>query len=124
MAEQKRNFTERRKGPDIVVKAVWWIIGISWALIIGAFLFTSEAQPRFRTFYDDMLKERVRSYVDQNLLRYAFYLLLANLAVCIIGVILNLTRNKRKTDKIHKSIIVLGAITLVGILWYLIAVGL
>jgi len=29
MAEPQKRFVERRKGPDAVVKAVWWTAGIS-----------------------------------------------------------------------------------------------
>jgi len=120
MAEANKVLTGRRKGPDAVIKAVWWIVGISWLLIITALLIASEAQPKFETFFDRMVKIPVRNYVDRNLLQNAFYVLLLNLLVCITGFVLNLLRHKRKTDRISKSIIVLGVITLAGILWYLV----
>lgn len=120
MAEVKKAFIERRRGPDVVVKAVWWTVGISWLLIITAFLVTIEAQPKSETFIDRMLKVSVRSYWDRDLLQYAFYILILNLAACIIGFLLNIFRQKRKTDKISKSIIVLSAITLSGIIWHII----
>ena len=119
MAELKKVFTERRRGPDVVVKAVWWTVGISWILIITALMITTEAQPKFETFIDRMLKVSVRSYWDKDLLQYAFYILLINLAACIVGFVLNILRHKRKTDKISKSIIVLTTITLYGIIWYM-----
>lgn len=119
MAEEKKIFTGRRKGPDAVVKAVWWTVGISWILIITALLIASEAQPKVETFIDRMVKIPVRNYVDRNLLQAAFYVLLLNLFVCIVGFVLNMLRHRRKTDKISKSILVLGAITLSGILWYI-----
>jgi hypothetical protein len=40
--------------------------------------------------------------------------------VCAAGFILNLLRQRRKEDKISKSIIVLGSISLAGIIWYLV----
>jgi hypothetical protein len=119
MADANRVFTERRRGPDAVIKTVWWTVGLSWTLIITAFLITSEAQPKFETFIDRMVKSSVRNYVDRDLLQYAFYVLLINLLVCIIGFILNMLRHRRKTDRISKSIIVLGMITLMGIFWYM-----
>lgn len=120
MAELKRVFTERRSGPDVVVKAVWWTVGISWVLIITALMITIEAQPKSENFIDRMLNVSLRSYWDQDLLQYAFYVLLLNLAACIIGFVLNILRHKRKTDKISKSIIALGIVTLLGIIWYMI----
>jgi hypothetical protein len=118
MAETKRTFVERRKGPDIVVKAVWWVVGISWLLIITALIFTDQAKPERTTFFDRLFEVSVRKHWDRDLLQNAFYVLLVNLAVCIIGFIMNMMRQKRKTDKISKSIIVLTTITLAGILWY------
>ena len=61
----------------------------------------------------------VRKYWDNELLQYVFYALLINLAVCIIGFFLNMLRHKRKTDKISKSIIILGVVNVLGIIWYL-----
>jgi len=119
MAETKRTFVERRKGPDIVVKAVWWVVGISWLLIFTALIITDKAKPERTTFFDRLFSVSVRNYWDQDLLQNAFYVLLVNLVVCIVGFILNMMRQKRKTDKISKSIIVLAALTLAGIIWYM-----
>ena len=119
MAELKKVFKERRRGPDAVVKAVWWTVGISWILIITAIVFTDQAKPKSMTFFDRIFKVSVRNYWDEELLRYAFYILLLNLAACVIGFVLNILRQKRKTDRISKSIIVLGVVTLAGILWYM-----
>ena len=119
MAEVKRVFTERRRGPDVVVKAVWWIVGISWALFITAITFTDLAKPKNETFFDRFFDVSVRGYWDEDLLRYSFYIVLMNLVVCIIGFVLNILRQRRKTDKISKSIIILSVITLSGILWYI-----
>ena len=118
MAEMRKGFIERRRGPDVVVKAVWWIVGISWALIITAIVFIDQAKPDSETFFDRLLEVSVRKYWEEDLVQYAFYVLLLNLSVCIFGFVLNALRQKRKTDKISKSIIVLAVVTLSGILWY------
>lgn len=115
----KTAFVERRKGPDIVVKAVWWTVGVSWLLIITALLFTDKAKPVRETFFDRLLEVSVRQYWDQELLKKAFIVLLVNMVVCIVGFFLNMMRQRRKTDKISKSIIILAAITMSGILWYM-----
>ena len=119
MAETKRAYIERRKGPDSVVKAVWWSAGISWLLFIAAIVFTENARPRLSTFFDRQFNVSVRDYWNENALLYAFIILVLNFAVCIIGFIFNMARHKRKTDKISKSILVLGIVTFAGILWYL-----
>jgi hypothetical protein len=122
MAEQ-RTFVERRRGPDIVIKAVWWIIGISWLMILSAYAITSKAQPQLETIIERSRNDSVRKYLDRNLLEYALYVLVINLIVCIIGFVLNMLRQRRKTDKISKSILVLGAITITCIVWYLTKYG-
>lgn len=115
----KRISTERRRGPDAVVKTVWWTVGISWVLIITALTLTNSAQPNTETFFDRLLEISVRSFWDNDLLQYAFYVLLLNFTVCVIGFVLNILRQKRKTDRINKSIIILGVIALLGIIWYM-----
>jgi hypothetical protein len=120
MAEEEKIFIERRKGPDAVIKTVWWISGISWVLIIAAITFTGLAKPESETFFDRFFNIRIRDYWDYNLLRYVFVILLLNFVTCIVGFILNLFRQKRKTDRINKSVILLAAVSLAGILWFLI----
>lgn len=120
MEELKRNFVERRKGPDIVVKAVWWIVGISWLLTVAVFTIADRARPQIETFFDRFFNVKVRDHWDENLLAYAFMIAVINFVVCAAGFILNLLRQRRKEDKISKSIIVLGSISLAGIIWYLV----
>ncbi len=119
VAELKKGYTERRKGPDSVVKAVWWTAGISWLLFIAAVIFFETARPEAETFFDRQFDISIRDYWNENALQYVFFILVLNLAVCVIGFIFNMTRHKRKTDKISKSILILGTITFAGILWYL-----
>jgi hypothetical protein len=119
LAEPKRSFTERRRGPDAVIKAVWWTVGISWLLFIAALVFIDTAKPETETFFDRMFDVSIRDYWNENMLLYAFFVMVLDLAVCIIGLIFNLARHKRKTDRISKSILILGILSLSGILWYL-----
>lgn len=120
MAELKKIYSERRKGPDAIVKGVWWTVGISWLLFIAALIFTETARPETATFFDRQFNISIRDYWNENVLKYVFFILVMNLAVCFIGFLLNMMRHKRKTDKISKSILILGTVTLAGILWYLI----
>jgi len=119
VVEERRVFVERRKGPDIVVKTVWVVSAVSWLLIMIALALSDWASPETETFFDRYLGKTVRTYWDENLLWYAFIVFLINFIICVIGFILNLQRQKRKTDRISKSIIVLGLASLCGVLWYL-----
>lgn len=119
IAEQNKTFIERRRGPDAVVKAVWWTVGISWLLFILAVIFFETARPETETFFDRQFNVSIRDYWDENALLYVFIVLVLDLSVCIMGFIFNMARHKRKTDKISKSILILGIAALGGILWYL-----
>ena len=81
MADVERDFVERRKGPDIYVKAVWWIVGIGWLMIIAAFIFTDQARPGRITFFERLFDVSVRDYWNTNLLRNASFILLFNIVV-------------------------------------------
>lgn len=48
-----------------------------------------------------------------------FIILVLNFAVCTMGFIFNMARHRRKTDRFNKSIIIMGLLSLAGILWYL-----
>lgn len=119
MAQPEKRLTERRKGPDAVVKAVWWTAGISWLLFVAALIFVETARPEIATFFDRQFNISIRDYWDENVLLYVFIIHVLNYAVCVIGFIFNMARHKRKTDRFNRSILVLGALSLAGILWYL-----
>ena len=119
MAEMQRRFTERRKGPDAVVRAVWWTAGISWLLFIAALIFVETARPEIETFFGRQFDISIRDYWNENALLYMFIILVLNFAVCVIGFIFNMARHRRKTDRFNKSILILGTLSLAGILWYL-----
>lgn len=119
MSDDKPVFVERRKGPDIIVKAVWLISGVNWLLAILGFAYADKARPQSETFFDRYLGKSARSNWDDDLLRYAFIILLINFVICIIGFLLNMLRQKRKTDKISKSIITIAVLSLFAILWYI-----
>ena len=119
MAEMQQRFTERRKGPDAVVRAVWWTAGISWLLFIAALIFVETARPEIETFFDRQFDISIRDYWNENALLYIFIILVLNFAVCVIGFIFNMARHRRKTDRFNKSILILGTLSLAGILWYL-----
>ena len=96
MPEVQKRFTERRKGPDAVVKAVWWTAGISWLLFVAALIFVETARPEIATFFDRQFNISIRDYWDENVLLYVFIILVLNFAVCVIGFIFNMARHKGK----------------------------
>ena len=57
---------------------------------------------------------------DRTLVYVAFVLLLVSLATCVIAFLFNKRRMKRKTDKYKKSIFVIGGITIIALVFFLI----
>ena len=53
----------------------------------------------------------------------AFFLLIAALAICVIAFFFNKARMRRKTDKYRKSVIIIGAITIIGVVLFLVRFG-
>jgi hypothetical protein len=114
MAAGKIN--NRRIGPDSVIKAIKGIVGFSWILVIIIFIMFSFAEPGFEV---KMIGSSSKGF-DRSILKYAFYLMIFQALFCSLGIIINTTRLKRKSDKLYLSLILLGSISVIGIVLYLI----
>ena len=107
----------RRSGPDSVIKAIKGIVGFSWILVLIIFIVFSIAKPGV----DGMrIGGRIIRGANESVLKYAFYLMIFQTLLCSLGIIINTTRLKRKTDKLYLSLIILGALSVIGIITYLI----
>jgi len=103
---------------------------VSWAVAIAVWIVLDTASPeRERRFITSFFSSRfdvepsVRDYWDMNLLPLAFGLLLAAIAICVGAFFFNKLRMRRKTDKYRKSIIIIGIITILGMVFFLIRFG-
>jgi len=114
------DFNERRKKADWVVKMATVLSLIAWLVAFGVWVVLDSASPEKTTFFTQFFGSTVRSYWDTSLLPLAFALLVVSLGTCIIAFVFNMLRMRRKTDKYRKSIIIIGAITIVGIVVFVI----
>jgi hypothetical protein len=114
MASEKIN--NRRIGPDTVIKAIKGIAGFSWILVIIIFIVFSIAKPGFKV---KMIGGSGGGF-NESILKYAFYLMIFQALLCSLGIIINTTRLKRKSDKLYISLIILGGLSILGIVAYLI----
>ena len=101
-------YEERRKRPDWVVRSSTIIAAIGWVLAFIALLFIDRASPHEENFITRYLNIRIVSFWDTTLLRGAFAMILASFAASIIGLILNATRSRRKTDRYNKLLIAIS----------------
>jgi len=119
MPENRLGFTDRRKGPDILLKLITWISFIGWVLIVGVLAIISKAGPQTATFFDRLLETRIRGTWDYELMQYAFYLLIVMLVLGLTGLAMNSRRHRRKTDRYRLSLIIMTIFSLAGIILYL-----
>ncbi len=118
-----RPYVERRKGPDLWIKLLTWS-GITSGISLVAVLFiTAVAKPQVETFFDRFYNLRLRRSWDMELMQYIFYLLLLCFFSSIIGLIINSRRKRRKDDHTRASLIVMLAISIFGLVQYLILVS-
>lgn len=110
----------RRRGPDSMVRAINILAGLTWFLVLLVFILVTFAKPRVETFFDRQYNVSLSGKWDQTILAYAFILLFILVLICFIGIVININRHKRKTDKYNKSLIWFGIISLIGMLYYLI----
>lgn len=120
---EEPRFEDRRKKADWMTKAASVLSLVSWFMSMVMLLCLDRASPETENLFSRLLGTAVRSTWNTSLLRTAFLLLLLAFCICAIAMIFNILRNRRKSDKYKKSIIILGALTLIGIVAFLIRFG-
>ncbi len=102
---------DRRRRRDALSRVIAWISATSWGIAVFAIGFLALAQPNsevgatFRIAYDKS--------IDMPLVEISFYLMVFAGLLCIIGLIFNFFRHKRKTDRFSKSLIIMGVISII-----------
>ena len=117
-------FPNRRKQADWVVNGASILSVISWLVAFGAFLVFEFATRRDSAGLLDVYTEATGPRgLQYDLLPYALILLIVAVFMCVVAFIFNAMRMKRKTDKYRKSIIIIGAITVAGLIAFLLRFG-
>lgn len=100
MPEVKR--VNRRRGPDALTKAIRVFAILSWILAVLVLMFMHYGKPRMGFSFTglDISNKSMMDYVNVILVLVFF--------VCFIGFLINLNRNKRKSDRISKTLIFFG----------------
>ncbi len=104
----------RRKGPDFVIKVINWISGISWAILIMIFLILIITNPTSRgmSVSRPALKATSSAWMSNAIYGFLVFLILLSVA----GIIFNMTRMKRKTDKIKLTFFFSGILAIIGLI--------
>lgn len=120
MSYKENEYYDRRKGPDIWVKLVRWLGFTAWGIMFFIITITDRAKPQSETFFERLFKVQVRQTWDFGLIRYAFYLMITLCILCVIGLIINSRRHRRKTDRYNFSLILMMGLGIIGIIMYLV----
>ncbi|MCL1829601.1 MAG: hypothetical protein FWG32_08965 [Oscillospiraceae bacterium] len=118
-----RRYAERRNKPDWVVKSVSVIAVLGWIGAIAALAYYSIAMPSRGYNLPEAVAGHAApaTYLNVGALNAAFISILVSFFICLIGLLVNMTRHRRKTDRFNKSVIILGGISFVLIVAFIFA---
>ena len=119
MINTYKKFRNRRKGPDLWLRllTVFGIIG--WIVVIAEMIIADKARPPFETIATRVANMKLRSAWDMELAWYLFCLMCSGLLISLGGIIINSRRMNRKDDHVRINLVVLGVVSILGIIMYL-----
>jgi hypothetical protein len=118
MSYKRDEYYDRRKGPDLWVKLVNWLGILAWGIMFFIIAITDRAKPPMETFFDRFFKVQVRQTWDFGLLQYALYLMITLCVLCVIGLVINSRRHRRKNDRYSISLFLMMGLGIFSIIMY------
>ncbi|MBM4054246.1 MAG: hypothetical protein FJ264_06140 [Planctomycetes bacterium] len=113
-----QTFKDRRKKPDVWIRALQLFIIVSWVAAIGAIVVIGIASPKIETFFDRKLEVNLRKTWNTDVAKYFLYMMIAGLCASIFGIIINTRRHRRKSDQYYYSLMFFGLASIAGIILY------
>ena len=124
--EDKKS-TDRRKRKDWVSRMATVLSLTAWVIMVAVWVVLDAAAPeKVRTFTATFFRATfgteivTRTRWDYTLVYFAFVMMLVSLGSSIFAFIFNKMRMKRKSDKYKISNFVIGGITVIGLVVFLI----
>jgi len=117
--DRRQNRPDRRQGPDFFVRALPWFALSGWLLIVASVLGISFAKPQTVTFFERVNNLPVRREWDYQLMSYVLWLLVTALFSGLVGLVINVTRRRRKHDVFYFSLVASTLVAAVGFCWVL-----
>ena len=111
---------ERRRRKDWVVRSVSVIALFGWLLAIMSLITVRIAQPRGDDYFTRVYGSSIIGFWNTPMLRVSFLALLLSFMSCLIGMIANMMRHRRKSDRFNKSVITLAILSLLGCVAFLV----
>jgi len=119
---ENRDNRERRRGPDIIIRSLFWLNLISWLMVVVTAVFIFKAQPQSVNFFSRVLNAGVRTSWDTDLLTAGFESALILLLISVISIIVSRVRGRRKTDKRNVFSLVTLSMSFLAIITYIIII--
>lgn len=113
----RRATSDRRKGPDLLRRILPLFPALSWICVIFAFFVLSLAKPATQSFVGLFSDKPVYAGWDLELLNYVFWFLFSAIILGASGLILNIVRSKRKGDTLYSSLVFVGLVAFVFLVW-------
>ena len=120
------NKNKRRKKSDWVSNTATTLSLVAWVIMIAVWAVIDAAAPDrehgWLSFFEVQFgtAAAIRARWDYTLVYTAYVLMLVSLGTCLIAFAFNKMRMRRKNDKYKKSIFVIGSITLIAFVFFLI----
>ena len=116
--ENKQNsdrvWVEKRKGPDPIVKWVNKAGYITWGILFVILCCIGLARGREATFIDKMANIPVDVAWNNNMLWVSLIITFVLFVLCMVSIVLNIMRSRRKTDTISMSLILCEFFSFLG----------
>ncbi len=109
---------DRRRGADFWTKALRWLGVFGWFVMFVALFIIDRAKPEEENMFTKAANVSVRKTWNQELIQYLFYLMIFGLCISVIGIVINSRRHHRADDRFRYILIILGIISLFGIIKY------
>ena len=127
MSEREQSFKNRRKQADWVVNSAAALSVVSWVVAFFVVLvldIASErpAMPGLQSWLGASPAPAITQW-NATILPIGLILLVVSFLCSVAAFMFNMMRMRRKTDKYRKSVIIMGLITLAGIIAYVIRFG-
>lgn len=86
--------------------------------MMAALFFLDRAKPEIETFFDRWYNLSLRTSWNMELARFILYCMIAGLLLSLAGLIINFKRHRRRGDEVRISLVLLGTLSLFGIICY------
>jgi len=108
-----------RKGPDALTRTIQVLAVIVWALAFCVLVLVAMARPRIGTMFDRFYDTSIITGPwKKDFFNSIVYLLMCMAGLSAIGLGMNSTRHRRKSDIYRKTFLVFGCASAAGIALY------